>query len=707
MNCFRYPLAAALSVAVIVSWATPALSVAEEEQPLIELLQSDAPKAEKAITCKKLAIWGSEKSVPALAALLPDPELSSWARIALEVIPGPSADDALREAMGKLEGRVLIGVINSIGVREDAKAVAGLTEQLQGADANVAGAAAAALGHIGNEQATATLRKALGDAPEAVRSEVAEGCILCAEKLLAAGKADDAAKLYDEVRAAELPKQRIVEATRGAILARGAEGIPLLVEQLKSGDKVMVALGLTTARELSGSGVSKKLVTVLADVTPELKALLILALADRGDAEAMPAMLEAAQGGPAAVRIAAIEVLKGLGDASCVPALLEIVAEDDEQVALAAKATLSALPGDGVDADLVERLSSAKGAQRLALIELVGLRRIDAVPPLLKAVDDPDANIRSAALLALGEVAKLDNVAVLIRRVVEPSNADDVTTAIKALKAACVRMPEREECAAKLASALEQASASSKEAILDTLKDMGGETALETMASMAKSDDVQLQDIATRFLGKWMTADAGPVLLEVARDPKSRYRVRAMRGYIRLPSQFGSQMTDQQRVDMCGKAWETAERDAERELVLQVIERNPSIGMLRLAVKASKNGALKDQASAVASSIAQKIGDGGNAQALLRLVQQDPVKIEIIKATYGAGDKQKDVTAILKKHVADFPLIALPSNSYNAAFGGDPAPSVPKKLTIQYRIDGKEGQVELKENATILLPMPK
>jgi hypothetical protein len=268
-------------------------------------------------------------------------------------------------------------------------------------------------------------------------------------------------------------------------------------------------------------------------------------------------------------------------------------------------------------------------------------------------------------------------------------------------------MPEREECAAKLARALERAPASTKVAILDTLKDMGGKQALETMATMAKSEDVQMQDIATQFLGKWMSFDAGPVLMEVAKDPKSRYRVRALRGYIRLPSQFGSQMTDQQRVDMCGQAWDAAERDAERELVLQVIERNPSIGMLRLAIKASKNGATKDHAAAVASSIAQKIGDGSNAESLMRLVQQDPVKIEIIKATYGAGDKQKDVTAILKKHVSDFPLIALPSNTYNSAFGGDPVPSVPKMLRIQYRMDGKEGQVELKENAAILLPVPK
>ena len=98
MNCLRYSFAAALSVAVIVSLTTPTTSFADEEQPLIDLLKSDAPKADKAITCKKLALWGYGKSVPALAALLPDPELSSWARIALEVIPDPAADEALREA---------------------------------------------------------------------------------------------------------------------------------------------------------------------------------------------------------------------------------------------------------------------------------------------------------------------------------------------------------------------------------------------------------------------------------------------------------------------------------------------------------------------------------------------------------------------------------------------------------------------------------
>ncbi|MHC4206877.1 MAG: hypothetical protein ACYSTT_19650, partial [Planctomycetota bacterium] len=122
-----------------------------KESDLISILQTDTPKAEKAIACKLLAIYGTEQSVPTLAPLLADKELASWARIALEAIPGPAADAALRDALGKLQGRLLVGVINSIGVRRDARAVDTLVLKLDDSDAGVASAAALALGYIGGE----------------------------------------------------------------------------------------------------------------------------------------------------------------------------------------------------------------------------------------------------------------------------------------------------------------------------------------------------------------------------------------------------------------------------------------------------------------------------------------------------------------------------------------------------------------------------
>src|SRR5438128_7730640 len=107
-------------VAALVAAAEPE-SRADKERKLIAILQSDAPAKDKAIPCKQLAIYGTKMAVAPLAALLSDAQLASWARIALEAIPDPAADEALRNAMIKLQGGLLVGVINSISVRRDAK----------------------------------------------------------------------------------------------------------------------------------------------------------------------------------------------------------------------------------------------------------------------------------------------------------------------------------------------------------------------------------------------------------------------------------------------------------------------------------------------------------------------------------------------------------------------------------------------------------
>ena len=69
-----------LVLALIATAATPAgafdgpASSPEKEKELLALLQSEAPPAEKALACKKLAIHGSAGAVPELAKLLPWPD---------------------------------------------------------------------------------------------------------------------------------------------------------------------------------------------------------------------------------------------------------------------------------------------------------------------------------------------------------------------------------------------------------------------------------------------------------------------------------------------------------------------------------------------------------------------------------------------------------------------------------------------------------
>ena len=679
----------------------------EKEAELLAVLKSDASPADKAITCKQLAIYGSGAAVPELAMLLPVPELSSWARIALESIPGPEADEALRTATESLQGRLLVGTINSIGVRRDAAAVAGLSEKLKDADVEVAAAAAVALGRIGNNDASKALRSALADSSPEVRSFVAEGCVLCAERLHSEGKSADAIAIYDQVRVADVHPQRIVEATRGAILARGQDGIPLLVEQLHSDDRALFRLALGTAREFPGSEIDKVLVTEMSKLTDDRAALIVQAMADRPDTVVLSAILKAAEQGPLAVRLSAVDALARVGDVTCLNSLLKIAIDKDPELSAAAKATLAELPGDDVNAQIVALLPKAEGATYPLLIELVGKRRIEAVPQLLVALDNSTSSVRTAALVALGETVSLQQLSVLIDQVVAPKKSEDAEIAQKALKAASIRMADREACAKELSAAVDRVkSVPVKGTLLQILGAMGGTNALQAVGKAAKSNDAQLQDISSRLLGEWMTEDAAPVLLELAKIPSNPYQVRALRGYIRIARQFV--LPDAKRTEMCQTAFDAARQTAEKKLVVDILKRYPTVDNLKMTIKLMKVPDLKDDATQAMLVIAQKLSSKGvDVKELLASAGIEKMKLEIVKAEYGSGATQKDVTSVLQKQAGELPIITLASASYNASFGGDPLPGSAKQLKIQYKINGKAAEASFTEDALIVLPMPK
>jgi hypothetical protein len=267
-------------------------------------------------------------------------------------------------------------------------------------------------------------------------------------------------------------------------------------------------------------------------------------------------------------------------------------------------------------------------------------------------------------------------------------------------------MPDREACATELATAVDRAPAATKVLLLDILGDVGGKKALGTLATAAKSNDRQLQDAGSRILGKWNSLDAAPVLLDLAKTGAAQFRVRALRGYIGLVRKFS--MPDQQRAAMCQDALDTAKQAAEQKLVLDVLKIHPSKETLQLAIKAIEAPALKEDATQATLIIAQKLGGKGvDVSDLVAKAGFGKVKLEIVKAQYGSGPTQKDVTAILQKHAGESQLISLPAATYNAAFGGDPAAGAVKQLKVQYRINGKPGEATFAENAIIILPMPR
>lgn len=174
---------------------------------------------EKAKACQFLASKGGADAVPALAALLTDPKLSHYGRYGLEPNPDPSAGDALRAALPRVKGGLLVGVVNSLGARKDVKAVAPLAKLLSGADAEAARAAAWALGQISGPEAAKALQDGLARTKGSVQEAVADGCLRCAEGLLAQGQRDRALALYSALTGPAIPKPARLAAMHGIIAA--------------------------------------------------------------------------------------------------------------------------------------------------------------------------------------------------------------------------------------------------------------------------------------------------------------------------------------------------------------------------------------------------------------------------------------------------------------------------------------------------------
>jgi HEAT repeat protein len=194
---------------------------------LVQILKDPAAtEFQKAKACMRLAQVGSREAVPALAALLSDQRLADYARFGLVPIPDPSVDDALRGALKKVKGKFLVGVIDSIGQRKDAKAVDALAKLMYDADAETAQAAVATIGQIGGPRSAEILLDGLKKTKGSLRAAVAAAGLVSAEGMMAGGERKQAFALYDVLSRPDVPRPVRLAAMHSTIAAETALGRP-------------------------------------------------------------------------------------------------------------------------------------------------------------------------------------------------------------------------------------------------------------------------------------------------------------------------------------------------------------------------------------------------------------------------------------------------------------------------------------------------
>ena len=599
---------------------------------LAAVLASGSPRGAKDFVCRQFSAVGTASEVPSLAPLLVDANLSHMARYALERIPGPASDAALRQALGKVQGKLLIGIINSLGNRHESNAVGDLAKFLGNSDPAVATAAAGALGKIGPAAADA-LSQALASASAPVRTVAADSCVLCADQLAAQGKRDEAVAIYDRVRGSKVSKAACIAAIRGAIMARQAAGVPLLIEQLKAADPDQFNLALFLVRRSQGAEITLAVAAELAHLDAEKQMSLIRALGDRGDRVAAPAVLRLAKDGDAKVRAVAIQALARLSDASLVPVLLDLAANGAADLAQAAGGALASLPGKDVDLAILAGLGQADAKIRLAAIEALGRRHaVDAATALLKASADAEEPIRLAAIKALGESVPPQEFVRLVDLLVKAKEARQRAAWESAVSASTVRMPDRDPTAAILVSAMAQADLEGKASLLRVLGQVRGAKALEAVQTATKDSNEEIRIAAVRVLTNWPDVAAAPALIAIAKAAESpKFKILALRGYVRLIGL--REVPAGKKLAMCREAMGVAQQNDEKKLVLGALGGVQQVESLAMVVPSLDNPDLKEEAAVAAVSIGDKqvAGHPAEVAAAMKKVLQVSKNASLLK----------------------------------------------------------------------------
>lgn len=575
----------------------------------------------KDFACRMLRIVGSEKCLPAMSEFITDEKTSHIGRYAIEGLPGSGVDDVLRNALAKTKGSQKIGVIGSIGVRGDKKAVSLLQPLVADADAGVAAAAIGALGRISGADALQALSGAkVGDG---LKGAVMESRLMCADAMLAKGDESKAAVIYKEMLAENNPRGIRAAAITGLARAEKENAIPAVMSMLKSKDACCQRAAGKALMEIKGEKTAKALLAELASLSSEAQVIAVNALVAGGAKTAAGEIAKLTASGDDTVKVAAIQALAELGDASNVDLLAGLV-KGGGNVGKAAVESLARLKGKGVSEAIMKSLVSVDAASKATLISSLAERQSpEVIPDLMKYVDDADEAVKVEALKSLGALAGEKEIPTLIGLMLKAKQGRVQTTGEQAVQTACAKLKESKRVE-PIVVALKGAGVEERAVLLHCLGRLGGDKALGIVREEVKSKDEKVQEAAVRALVDWTDEGAIPDLVELAKNaPKDNLKILAFRGYVRLVSLPASVKKNAGKTaKILAEAMKLASRPDEKKLVLGALGGISDGAALEAAQKCIQDDALKTEAELACIKIAQSFKPGKARDKAMVVVKQ-------------------------------------------------------------------------------------
>lgn len=561
----------AIDRAAIKAMASPETRSACAERLAALLVADETTMAARQYICLQLRQIGTPAEVPALARLLAKPETSEMARYALEAIPGQESAAALREALANVQGKSLVGVINSVAARKDVLAVTVLQRLAESQDKQVATAALRALGNIADDQAAAFLASRAEKTGLPTPQDVAVPLLRCAHAFMSAGKTDQARKIYQDLSQPGQVASIRRAALEGLLRLQRDQTTATVLAWFSDADadRRRIASGHLHALP---DGQLDKLLAQLADLPDAGKLAVIELGASRRGKEMLPMVHSLVEADDPKLKLAGVRCLGMVGDASAIPVLVEMLSASDD-VSEAAQDALVNLPRKEVSSALLDALRNRPAARIPVIAVLVKLTCYDAIDPLIEIALDGDPTEYAPALDGLRGIADPDKTDIprlvkLLLKTAPGKHRDEVE---KTILIVCDKLPagaDRSELVLASLAGVDR-SETQMEKYLPLLGRLGGPKALEMIPASLDNTDPAVQEAAIRALCNWPNAEVADRLLGLAKKSDNRtYRRWALRAYIRVIT-LQSDRPGAKTLAMLQDSVKLAESADERRLALE------------------------------------------------------------------------------------------------------------------------------------------
>ncbi|MDD3587180.1 MAG: HEAT repeat domain-containing protein, partial [Thermoguttaceae bacterium] len=587
-----------LAIAAICFAYSPALSqqtdpVATLKAPAASGTLTDGELHLKAEALRQLTWNGPASAVDAIVPFLRNAKLASAAQTALLNLPDGVGIAAMRNELPKLTGSELCSVVAALGQARDFKSVSLFAKMIKHNDTAVVKAVLTALGKIGDEAACDLLQNQLTADDADIRQTAAAALLYAISNNETLSKRVTLAELLISSSASDSVKT----GARSIVAALGTPNSPAYIAHcLESDDLAVFNRGIAMAvkrqmlfehSRLSVTGKTlshSRRAQVYDAFTASARSVTNLARefkqkSNKNVVRCNPGtkqlLIDTKANSP--LRLAALRCLGACCDDKevIVKTVLPVLASKNPDEVQAAVDALTAAFVD-IDLDVAEIVKhGAVQAQTAALTVIANRPKTDVgLHAVQAAIASDDVGVRKAAYAAfalLSEAQKAD-LATLFLRWNPQLTANETEALADAIFLLAKRTPDPAACCQFLLDQFVKAPEPARLFCFDVLAQIGNEDSLAAIVKCAQGGNDALLDKATQVLGQWINLDAAEFLLEIAKTcPVEKYRVRALRGYIRLVRQMGQNAT--QQLAMADAAQPFAVRKDEKELLRQLYAR--------------------------------------------------------------------------------------------------------------------------------------